>query len=761
MVTLPKNENISKDIEKVSPFRVSQQFHWVDWMKSVAIIWIFINHAVEAVYGGPYLGNPGAWWPSIQERVAQWIPLVGYGIWTIPINIWRYIGWLGDQGVSLFLVVSGFGLTWGILSKSKPSFSIIQFYKQRLFRIYPLWWGVHIAFLIASMLTNVDVLDMSITDKNFYLSFLGIRALPGTFSYFSPAWWYIGLLIQLYFVFPILWRALNKLGPFRFLLFSTLLGLLARTIVIILQFKVSSLLYGAFFVTRLPEFAFGMTFAVYLSQNQKQVNRLLFYIPTILGGLLIYVFGTLLSLTWAGMVFAPFIVGMSLFTVIFGILGNKKESLTPLSKTFTWVGQHSYSIYLVHHPIILLLVPGFALRGTLISIPVTIICAGILEILVKFFTKIISPKLSKVNWKIAIKWTAISGVFIFLFALCMELVIQKYDPQEVIVWGEQPSLAANKTFGWYLIPNKTTRLRWESYDYDVTSNELGFPGPSYPIQKTPETIRIMTFGDAFTSAEGVNTNQAWPRLLEKMLTEKLPHRKIEVMNFAVTGYGPNQYTEVAKSYIPKYHPDIILISFYVNDFQDVLITNEDFQSQIGFEKQTAFSLYSTLRLSHTRHLLHKVIDQITIKFQNRPYLGGYFSGAEFVVRKDKAYETPGKKGVLDRLSQIKTLTDEEDATLILFMVPVPVQVCGPTDVTYYPVGYDLSDKTLFDLDKPQKMTTEIANMINIKTYDLRTPFLSAGICPNQPRNLHWTVEGHQIVADYITSVLFDDQIIPK
>ena len=34
---------------------VFQRQLWVDWMKGIALIWIFINHAVEAVFGGPYL----------------------------------------------------------------------------------------------------------------------------------------------------------------------------------------------------------------------------------------------------------------------------------------------------------------------------------------------------------------------------------------------------------------------------------------------------------------------------------------------------------------------------------------------------------------------------------------------------------------------------------------------------------------------------------------------------------------------------------
>jgi len=49
-------------------------------------------------------------------------------------------------------------------------------------------------------------------------------------------------------------------------------------------------------------------------------------------------------------------------------------------------------------------------------------------------------------------------------------------------------------------PDQTTRLRWQRYDYWVTSNHLGFPGPAdLPVSGD---LRILALGDAFTSAEG-------------------------------------------------------------------------------------------------------------------------------------------------------------------------------------------------------------------------------------------------------------------
>ena len=43
----------------------------------------------------------------------------------------------------------------------------------------------------------------------------------------------------------------------------------------------------------------------------------------------------------------------------------------------------------------------------------------------------------------------------------------------------------------------------------------------------------------------------------------------QVLNFSITGWGPNQYASVIADYAPKYNPDIIIIGFFVNEFFDV------------------------------------------------------------------------------------------------------------------------------------------------------------------------------------------------
>ena len=192
---------------------------WLDLIKAFALIWIFINHIAERLFGYPLIANPTADWPPLAERIAQLAILKGYGIWSFPLNALRYLGWFGDQGVQLFLIASGFGLTWGLLKHFPPGpIPLGKYYLRRAERVFPLWVGVHLLFAISWLVIGwgLPVTDPVLLPEHAWHP-LHARVL---FYYFSPAWWYIGLLIQLYLVYPLLWLGLRRVGATRLLVIS-------------------------------------------------------------------------------------------------------------------------------------------------------------------------------------------------------------------------------------------------------------------------------------------------------------------------------------------------------------------------------------------------------------------------------------------------------------------------------------------------------------------------------------------------------------
>ena len=250
-----------------------------------------------------------------------------------------------------------------------------------------------------------------------------------------------------------------------------------------------------------------------------------------------------------------------------------------------------------------------------------------------------------------------------------------------------------------MIPNQTTRLRWLGYDYELAANALGFPGPLYPTERAPGSLRIMTIGDAFTSAEGVDTPRAWPRLLEGALARRFGGRPVEVQNFGVTGYGPNQYAAVAEVFVPTLKPDMLVMTMFVNDFDDVATSNAAFRRSIGFGKTGAESLYAVLTLGHLTTLasggalklaFERVLGKPDRADANFAQLNAFRNGAGPDVAANQAM-------LRDELERVRRIAEANGIRLLLLRVPANIQVCGPADLDVYPRNVDLGDK--IDLGK--------------------------------------------------------------
>ena len=740
--------------------------HWLDAMKAVALFWVFLNHAAERIFGFPYFANPNQQWPPLSERVGQLAPIAGHGPWDVPLNILRYLGWSGDQGVQLFLIISGFGLTWGLLAKGEGRpLSIGAFYLRRFERIYPLWWGVHLLVLPLRWLSGEDWIDA----PDFWLSLLGLRLSAGSLYILSPAWWYVALLIQLYLVYPLLWELLRRKGLRFFLLSVLTTAFIVRGLGL---FWFSGYLdawsRGAIFITRLPEFAFGMAFAVLLRRYPDAVLHRLRSIRWTLCAVAGYILGITLSFSLGGMTFAPFLLGVSAFVVLLRPLDVVGRSKSSMAQCLRYVGKHSFSLYLVHGLAVSGLVPR-GLSGNPVThflqigaaLALTLVAAVVLEAVVGLCTSALHRWHEKLGVGRTAAGVAVAIAALFAGAAGAEFAVRKVNPQEVLGWGERPSLEPHGDFGWRLTPNRQTRLRWEHYDYTVKANSLGFPGAEYPADRPPGTLRILTIGDAFTSAEGVDTDDAWPRLLERELRRKMPHRDVQVLNFAITGYGPDQYAAVVKAFVPALNPDLLIVEMFVNDYQDALTSPVDFQRSIGFGNPDPEGWRSFVRLTNLRKLLRsQVLSPLAARLQGRPSPPyGYFLGNFAALESDNAaIRGSGKDRVIARLSEIEETARKYGTQVIVVMVPAAVQVCRAEQLAYFPRNANLSNPAEYDVDLPQRVTKGIAESLGVEFIDLRS-VLSAedGRCLYHARNMHWTREGHKVVSGFMAEAVLARQ----
>jgi peptidoglycan/LPS O-acetylase OafA/YrhL/lysophospholipase L1-like esterase len=728
------------------------ELDWLDPLKGVAIVWIFLNHLAERMFGAPYIANPTYDWPPFSERLRQLEP-IGTAVWYGPLfDAVRWVGWVGDDGVQLFLIASGFGLTWGLLARGEGALRAGDFYRRRLWRILPTWWGAHVLFIMLGFLLAGG---LSPLDPRTWLSFFGIRFTPHLLYYFSPSWWYIGLILQLYLVYPLLWLLLRRWGPWLFLGLSIAVGLEARLAYATLPPNwLDAWLRGAVFVTRLPEFAFGMALAALMHRDPRGVESLLNSRASVSTGALLFAAGTLAALTWLGNVPSAFLLGVGAFLLLFPALRHLGDGWV------RWIGRHSFAVFLVHHPVIDRFVP----RGLEHSPARTVIGVVAAVVVTCALSVLLERGVAATERRIGGWWRAhgpagtLSRLALLAGALVAipvggELISRALDPRELPSsgWGEREALMPDTLFGWRLKPSQTTRLRWEGYDYVVTSNALGFPGGDLPVERVPGSIRILVTGDAFSSAEGVDTPLSWPALLEAELARRRPGTLVQVANFAMTGYGPNQYAATARAFIPALKPDFVLAQFFVNDFLDVGIRDEDFRESIGFGRRPWGHPVSVLGMENLGMIWrHDVYEPLRERLLGRPRPYGAILANLRSLEVD-AVRLDADQKVAARLGEMRAAADSVGATLLVLLVPASAQVCDPAELPYLPRALSLDDPR-YDADGPARRLGAICDSLGLRFVDLK-PVLAGGPCPYHPRNMHLTAAGHERLAAAVTEIL--------
>lgn len=758
-----------RGLQATAATAASPHIAWIDGVKALALLWIIWEHWTERVFGYAMFANPRNAWPPLAERIDQLKPLSGFGFWDWPLSILRLLGWMGDAGVQLFLIASGFALAWGVLRLTgAPRWR--DFYHRRFLRIYPMWIVAHVGLLVIGLVMAEPGLKP--TNVDWWLSLLGVRATPNLIYAFCPAWWFIGLILQLYAVYPLLHILLTRLGWQRFAVVVIGLSVVVRGVGLwAFAGPLADWHYldawsrGAVFVTRLPEFAAGMALAAAYRATPRGVDSWLESGSTLLFAALATLIGFALSFFLLGNAISTVLFGCGAF-VLSGVPARRLMMIGASRVALTWIARHSLSLFLTHQLMIRLLVPDrpvfdpSMLVRTAAALVLGVAAAMAIEFVVFVGTWLLSA--ARGRWGAGGAWARIgvTAVAVYAVLLAGELVSRRYDHDEVAGWGERPALAPHPDFGWTLIPSQTTRLRWQTYDYVVEANPLGFPGPVYAQEKPQAALRIFTIGDAFTSAEGVDTSKAWPRQLERDLAAQRPGRAVEVMNFAITGYGPNQEAAVLDRFVPLYHPDVIIVAMFVNDLDDAVTSTEAFYKSIGFGQPAPEGLFATLVLGNLHQLATVSIRSLLFeKVLGRPSPRDGFLAMLDVFRKTPStdVDAPEQSAVEAALRRIVQLASANHSRLIALLVPAGIQVCDPSQLPYAPRNVDLTDARRFDMERPQRTFSAITASLGIETHDLRPALKAApGGCPYQPHNLHWRENGHVAVGAFVADLLGHD-----
>jgi hypothetical protein len=144
-----------------------------------------------------------------------------------------------------------------------------------------------------------------------------------------------------------------------------------------------------------------------------------------------------------------------------------------------------------------------------------------------------------------------------VFALfCGELALRAMG-FSAPVW-HQP----DATLGWVLRPGVTGRFTKEGNAF-VKVSDSGWRDREHALHKPAEVYRIAVLGDSYSEAMQVARDETYWALLPGRLQACgfQPGKKIEVLNFGVSGYGTAQEYVVLQSTAMRYAPDMVLLQF--------------------------------------------------------------------------------------------------------------------------------------------------------------------------------------------------------
>jgi peptidoglycan/LPS O-acetylase OafA/YrhL len=320
------------------------RLEWIDVVKGIAILWIAFFHFFKSYGEGRF---PIPWRPDYfatflhrcaPSSLAATLDCLAHATFVA-------LAMLGYHAVGVFIVMSGFVLTYSIARTGNPEYGWRGWYRSRVLRLYPMYWAAHLIYLISPFEARFDPIDY-----RFILSFLGDRIYPvDIIMYLNPAWWYFGLILELYLIFPLLFRLLQKVGAGWFLLFCAAETIAVRYILLFNIIQTSGLVLTAFCGSRLWEFAFGMVVGLWYRQNQAWVERRLFGAGALAAGVAIYGVGLYCYHSTFTYIFADATLGTGMFLMLAQVAWYSRR-LARVEATLAYVGAFSYGLYLIHEP---------------------------------------------------------------------------------------------------------------------------------------------------------------------------------------------------------------------------------------------------------------------------------------------------------------------------------------------------------------------------------------------------------------------------
>lgn len=309
-----------------NPAQGAARVQWLDGVRGVAAVFVVLHHIWLTT------------WPSLPSNAGPW-----------------WLGWLlyGHMAVAVFIVVSGFSLALAPMRQGGSlSGGVRRFLRRRAWRILPAYWAALLLSILVTAVLLRPELGPAAIGRSVAVHGLLLQDVVGSDTP-NGALWSIAIEWQIYFVFPLILLLARR---------TTLAFAVLTTVAAVLLVHMAAGLGGPLHKLDqltpqfLALFALGVL-AVGLVGGDRAatLRRPLAAVALVALGSFLLLAATqgpqwvLARFFWMDLLFGVGVASVLALIHVGGVLPARRLLA---SRTALWLGLFSYSIYLIHDPIV-------------------------------------------------------------------------------------------------------------------------------------------------------------------------------------------------------------------------------------------------------------------------------------------------------------------------------------------------------------------------------------------------------------------------
>jgi lysophospholipase L1-like esterase len=189
----------------------------------------------------------------------------------------------------------------------------------------------------------------------------------------------------------------------------------------------------------------------------------------------------------------------------------------------------------------------------------------------------------------------------------------------------------------------------------VSINSEGLRDREFSLEKPPGVYRVMMLGDSTTFGWGVRQEDTAAKFLERKLSAALPagYSGVEVMNAGVGNYNTVQEVTYYETIGWKYHPDLVVLVFFINDPEPVPV------------EKKGFLIDRSYLIAFATNRIDGVMRHIGARPDWKTYYGSLYDD-----------DRPGFRACKKALISLANSTRSDGAKLLVAMLPELHQING-------------------------------------------------------------------------------------